>query len=91
MELDVFKCRWVTGKQIVLGNFDVIRSVFDEDKIKKYAKFNIIDFCLLGLQDDLEFYLYMNSGKFIKITPLVIINNTIIFVFTKNQEIHIKN
>ena len=29
MELDVFKCKWTTGKKIVLGDFDGIRSVFD--------------------------------------------------------------
>ena len=53
MELNVFKCLWTTGKEIVLGDFNAIRSVFDEEIIKKYAKFNIIDFCLLGNLGDL--------------------------------------
>ena len=33
----------------------------------------------------------MNNEKFIKITPLVIINNTIIFVFTKDKEQYIQD
>ena len=91
LEFDVFKCRWINGKKIVLGDFDTIRSVFSQEKIQKYAKFNIIDFSLLGLLGELQFYLYMKKGKFIKMTPLVIVQSTIIFVFTKKEEEMLKD
>jgi len=89
MELDAFKCRWFNNKRLVLADFAPIKHVLSQTTLKKYSSFKVVDFGLLGAQD-LSFYLRLNSDKFIRTIPLVVIGNTLVLVFRNEEKLAIK-
>ena len=84
MELDAFKCRWITDKMIVLADFSPLKHVLNKSAISKFSSFKVVDFALLGGQS-LSFYLKLSTGKFKEVVPLVVIGNTLVLVFRKGD------